>query len=340
MKNLNFFGKAIFFLNSVFAILLLASYLLPFIPPHIFPSLSVLSLVMPVLLVINLVFFLYWLLQGKRQFLLSAFILILGITHILSLFRINTSEIEPSENALKVLTYNVCQFNVNGWNEEVNVANRISDFILEKNPDVIAFQEYHPSLNFDRKLYPHQYRKMNSRNKNFGQIIFSKYKIVSQGSLDFEKTGNNGIYIDIIKFKDTLRVYNLHFQSLRVSPSLEDLQKQNSKRLIGRLGQAFVKQEQQLQKFLKHEESSPYPVIVAGDFNNSATSYLYRKVRGEKGDAFAKAGTGTGATFQFDIIPLRIDFILADTSLPVIDFDTYDIPLSDHLPSMATFEWE
>jgi len=340
MKNLSFFNKVIFFLNSVFGILLLASYLLPFIPPHIFPSLSVLSLIMPVLLVINLIFFLYWLFRGKRQFLLSAFILLLGATHILSLFRINTLEVKSSDTALKILTYNVRQFNINGWSEEVNVVNRISDFVIEKDPDIVAFQEYHPSLNFDRKLYPHQYRAMNKGSKNFGQIIFSKYKIISKGSLDFEKTGNNAIYIDIVRSKDTLRIYNVHFQSLRVSPSLEDLQKQNSKRFIGRLGQSFVKQEQQLIKFLKHEENSPYPVVVAGDFNNSATSYLYRKVRGEKEDAFAKAGSGTGATFQFDIIPLRIDFILADKKLPVLDFKTYDIPLSDHFPSIATFDWK
>ena len=340
MKNLNFLGKAIFFLNSVFAILLLASYLLPFIPPHIFPSLSVLSLVMPVLLIMNLMFFLYWLLQGKRQFLLSAFILLLGVTHILSLFRIHSSDIESSDQALKVLTYNVRQFNINGWSEEVNVGKRIVDFVKEKDPDIVAFQEYHPAINFDRNLYTYQYRKMNKSNKNFGQIIFSKYEIISQGSLDFERTGNNAIYIDIVRAKDTLRIYNVHFQSLRVSPSLEKLQKQNSKLLIGRLGQAFVKQEQQLEKFLKHEESSPYPIVVAGDFNNSATSYLYRKVRGGKDDAFAKAGSGTGATFQFDVIPLRIDFILADESLPVIGFETYDIPLSDHLPSMATFDME
>ena len=106
------------------------------------------------------------------------------------------------------------------------------------------------------------------------------------------------------------------------------------------MGQAFVKQEQQVQKFLENEKSSPYSVIVTGDFNNSATSYLYRKVLGEKVDAFAKAGSGTGATFWFDIIPMRIDFILADDELPVVDFETFDVPLSDHQPSVAIFKMD
>ncbi|MDE0598725.1 MAG: endonuclease/exonuclease/phosphatase family protein, partial [Dokdonia donghaensis] len=112
-----------------------------------------------------------------------------------------------------------------------------------------------------------------------------------------------------------------------------------SKKLLGRLGVAFEKQEDQVKKFLHSEASSPHKVIVAGDFNNSATSYMYRKVRGDKVDAFAKAGSGTGATFWFDIIPLRIDFILADEQLEVLNFETYgDIGLSDHKPSMATFK--
>jgi endonuclease/exonuclease/phosphatase family metal-dependent hydrolase len=101
------------------------------------------------------------------------------------------------------------------------------------------------------------------------------------------------------------------------------------------MGDAFEKQEVQLNLFLAHEKSSPYTVIVAGDFNNSASSYVYRKAKGEKVDAFAKAGSGTGKTFTFDFLPLRIDFILADPTWKVIQFKNYDIELSDHFPILA-----
>ena len=53
------------------------------------------------------------------------------------------------------------------------------------------------------------------------------------------------------------------------------------------------------------------------------------------GDAFAKAGSGTGRTFVFDFLPLRIDFILSDPIFKVLDFENYDIALSDHYPIMA-----
>ncbi|WP_186434759.1 endonuclease/exonuclease/phosphatase family protein [Dokdonia sp. Hel_I_53] len=254
------------------------------------------------------------------------------------MFRLgNSSDLDVIQD-FKILTYNVRQFNLNGWSKEVRVGERVLSFVKEQQPDVVSFQEYHPSFVLDKTIYPHKHSVMANGSKSFGQVIFSKYPIVSKGSLDFEKTGNNGIYADIATLTDTLRVYNMHFQSFSLSPDLNSLQKQDSKRLLTRLGLAFEKQEQQVQKYLINEKSSPYPVIVTGDFNNSATSYMYRKVKGDKNDAFAKAGSGTGATFWFDIIPLRIDFILSSAKFPVVNFEIFDTPLSDHKPSMATLK--
>ncbi len=338
MNNLGFFDKVIFFVNSIFAILLLASYLLPYIPPHIFPALSVLSLVLPVLIVINAIFLVYWIFRGRRQLLLSGIILAIGITHIFSMFRLGGSSETNTIQNLKVLTYNVRQFNVNGWSEEVRVGERVLSLVQEQQPDIVSFQEYHPSVTLDEKKYPYQHKVFAKGSSTFGQVIFSKFPIVSNGSLDFEKSSNNAIYADIATLTDTIRIYNVHFQSFSLSPDLNSLQKQDSKRLLGRLGQAFKKQEQQVQKFLASEKNSLYPVIVTGDFNNSSTSYMYRKVKGGKNDAFAKAGSGTGATFWFDFIPLRIDFILAEEKFPVVAFETFDTSLSDHKPSMATLK--
>lgn len=338
MKKLGFLGKFIFFVNSIFAVFLLASYLLPFIPPHVFPALSVLSLLLPVLLIINGFFLVYWIIRGRRQLLLSAVVLALGITHILSIFRFGGTEDTEAQNALKVLTYNVRQFNTHGWTKEVGVGNRILAFIENEKPDVVGIQEYHPDFTLSKEAFPYVHRGMSTASKFFGQAIYSKYPIINAGSLDFEQTANNAIYADIAMPTDTIRFYNVHFQSFSLSPSVKNLQKENSKRLLGRLGAAFETQEKQVDKFLQSEASAPYPVIVGGDFNNSATSYMYRKVKGEKVDAFAKAGSGTGATFWFDFIPLRIDFILADQELPVIDFKTYSLSLSDHKPSMASFK--
>ncbi|MEP0262402.1 endonuclease/exonuclease/phosphatase family protein [Dokdonia sp.] len=335
MKGLSFFGKAIFFINSVFAILLVLGYALPYISPHIFPRLSVLSLVLPVLILINAVFLIYWILRAKRQLFLSAFVLIIGLGHISSLYHFgsNTTGID----GLKIMSYNVRSFNINEWSEQKNIGPRILEFVLKENPDVICFQEYNSEHELSNDVYPYHYKKMINDSKIFGQIIYSKYPIINGGSLDFKKTGNNVIYADVVIANDTIRIYNVHFQSLRVSSKFNTLKDEDSKRLLGRIGEAFKKQETQVMQFLESEKKSPYPVIVAGDFNNSSTSYMYRKIKGEKIDAFEKAGSGTGRTFTFDFVPLRIDFILADPKFETLTFENYDVKLSDHYPIKSVF---
>ena len=332
MKGLSFFGKAIFFVNSVFAILLVFGYALPYIPPHIFPKLSVLSLLLPVLLLINTVFLMYWVLRGKRQLFLSAFVLIIGIGHISSLYSFGGDTDITNEDGLKLISYNVRSFNVNGWSKQENIGDHILEFLTNKDPDIICLQEYNATFKLPTEQYPHYYKKMIGTSDRFGQIIYSKYPIINTGSLDFEKSGNNVIYADIVIKEDTIRVYNIHFQSLRVSSKFNTLKEEDSKRLLGRIGEAFKKQEEQVMEFLESEKKSPYPVIAAGDFNNSSTSYMYRKAKGKKQDAYEKVGSGTGRTFTFDFIPLRIDFILADPKFEILQFTNHNIKLSDHYP--------
>lgn len=332
MKGLSFFGKAIFFFNSIFAILLVLGYALPYIPPHIFPRLSVLSLLLPVLLLVNAVFLVYWVLRGKRQLFLSAFVLIIGIGHISSLYHFGNTKSDVGIEGVKLLSYNVRSFNLNGWSKQKNIGDRIIEFVTKKDPDIVCFQEYNPEHILTREQYPYHYKKMIGSSNLFGQIIYSKYPIIHTGSLDFKNTGNNAIFADITIGNDTVRIYNVHFQSLRVSSKFNTLKEEDSKRLLGRIGEAFKKQEEQVMTFLDSEKKSPYPVIVAGDFNNSSTSYMYRKIRGTKQDAYEKAGSGTGRSFTFDFIPLRIDFILADPKFEILQFENYNIKLSDHYP--------
>lgn len=336
MKKLSIFGKIVFFLNSIFAVLLLLSYLLPYIPPSVFPALALLSLLLPILLIINVIFLVYWAIKGKRQFLLSALVLVLGVSHILALFRFGgTAQETPSD--ISVLSYNVLRFKHYPTAPQVNKGDEIHAFIYRENPDVVCLQEYHPLYALDNDLYPYTNRDTGYEGRLGGQIIFSKYPIVSTGILPFENTYNGGVYADIAFPKDTVRIYSLHFQSFRISSKFDDLQSEQPRRLVGKLGVAFEKQEQQMEKFVESESQSPHPVIVAGDFNNSATSYLYRKVKGDKNDAFAEAGQGTGATYTFDFVPLRIDFILADPVFEVLNFETYNKTWSDHKPIMSRF---
>ena len=57
MKNLSWSNKGVFFLNIVLAVLTFVAYVLPFLAPKAFPFLSVLTLFLPMMLILNVLFF-------------------------------------------------------------------------------------------------------------------------------------------------------------------------------------------------------------------------------------------------------------------------------------------
>ncbi|MEC7781998.1 MAG: endonuclease/exonuclease/phosphatase family protein [Bacteroidota bacterium] len=340
MKNLNLWNKFVFLINSVFALLLLVGYLLPYYPPKIFPPIAVLTLIIPVLIAVNLGFAVYWLLLFKRQMLLSILVLGLWMLHNTTLYKIESgtlpAELESSKDQISLLTYNAHVFRSESFSRDTIQAGNEA-LVSRANPDIVCYQEFSnhgaPDLN-----YPYHYFGVNANTRSSLQAIYSKYKIINQGSLDFESTFNNAIFVDIVKKQDTLRIYNMHMQSLALTPELGALEQENTKSLVGRLGRAFKKQEDQVELFLEHQAACPYKKIVAGDFNNTVFSYTYNKIKGEKTDAFAEQGSGFGRTFIFDIIPLRIDFILSDPEFKVRAFENFDVTYSDHFPIIAVLE--
>ena len=341
MKDLNWFDKFLFLLNWLFGAALLFSYLLPFIPPHTFALLSVFSLGVPFLITVNLIFLLFWLFRLKKQLWLSLVVLLLGINHVTSIYEISSSDdMEAQDNVFKVLSYNVRQFNQYGWNKnDKDIPQKISEFVKGQDPDLISMQEYFKGELTIANSFPHRFIKLKEKNAEFGLAIFSKFPIINKGSLDFPTTSNNNaIFADILKDKDTVRVINVHLQSFSVKPNLDNLEKQHSKRVFLGMGQTFVRQEKQMNIVIDLIKNSPYPVLVMGDFNNTAYSYIYREIKSQGlFDAYKEAGNGFGQTFDFRFFPLRIDFILAAEALEVLSFNNYKVPYSDHFPVTATF---
>ncbi len=342
MKGLNWFDKFLFFLNALFAVILLFSYLLPYIPPNYFAPLSVFSLAVPFLIVANLIFFIFWLIRLRRQMLLSLVVLLIGFNHVTSVYEISsTDEKIGNEEELKVLSYNVRQFNEYGWAEDLDIPEKISDFVKEVDPDVISMQEYYTGELKVAQSFPHKYIKLKTKSAEFGLAIFSKYPILKTGSLDFlTSSNNNGIYADIKKGNDTIRFINIHLQSFGVKPNLNKLKKRETKRVFLGMGQTFVQQQQQMEVVLDLIKQTPYEkIVVLGDFNNTAYSYIYREVKSQGFyDAFKETGNGFGKTFNLRSFPLRIDFILPSESMKILTFENYYVPYSDHYPITATFD--
>ncbi|MHB1146210.1 MAG: endonuclease/exonuclease/phosphatase family protein [Lutibacter sp.] len=332
MKNLNLIDKFIFILNSLFSMLLLLSYLNYYISPNTIAFFSLISLIIPVLFVINSLFALYWLIRLKKQIFLSLFVLAIGYQYITKFYTFNEKEVFLTDD-VKIMSYNVRMFNLYKWIDEKNVDEKIYDFINSKEPDILCIQEFHPSLKKGLK-YPYEYIKISNETNNFGHAIFSKFKIINSGSLNFSNSGNNAIFADIVKNRDTVRVYNVHLESLNLNPKDDYFTQLNSEKFKRRVQKAFKIQANQVALIMLHQEKTKLKSIICGDFNNTAFSYVYHELKKGKNDAFEVAGKGFGKTFDYKL-PVRIDFILTDKKIVVNNFKTFEVKYSDHFPIMT-----
>ncbi|TDE01198.1 endonuclease/exonuclease/phosphatase family protein [Flavobacterium sandaracinum] len=348
MKNLSWFNKGMFVLNSILTLVTFVAYVFPFLAPKSFPLLSVLTLFMPLFFILNALFFIYWAIQFKKQLIVSGLVLLLGITFINKFYRFSEPKFSKEEKDFTVMSYNVRLLNVFKWIERDDVPADIVTFINDKNPDILCIQEYSPSANIDLKVYPHRYIFTDGDQIKTGQAIFSKFPILNQGNIIFPNSSNNVVFADIKKGKDIIRVYNMHLQSIKISPDVNEIDEnidvinqQKSQKLFIRISKAFKQQQQQAELFKEHKMKCIYPVIICGDMNNSAFSYVYRSIKGNMKDGFEEAGAGFGETYKFRYYPARIDYIFADEKMTVKKFESFSNFInSDHFPIMARLSYE
>ncbi|MFI0430887.1 endonuclease/exonuclease/phosphatase family protein [Mariniflexile sp. HMF6888] len=340
MKKLKGINKIIYVINVLVAVVLLLAYALPFLPPKAFSVWSVLSLGVPFLILCNVLFFLYWLLRIRKQLIISLVVLLVGQIVFGSLYRFSSSKKVESPNNIKVMNYNVRLFNLYEWIPEKNIDTKIVDFIKTEAPDVLCIQDYRPSSQVDLTFFKHKFEKISGKKIHTGQIILSKFPIINSGSLEFPNTNNNAIFVDIVKGEDTIRVYNIHLQSLKIDTDVEKLKQESTSRIFKQVENTFKRQQFQSEIFLEHKKQCHYKMIICGDFNNTAYSYVYRKIKGDLNDTFKEAGNGFGRTYEFKFFPVRIDYIFSDKAFTVNGFKAYNEHYSDHYPIMATLSLE
>ncbi len=326
----------LFAINILIAFFLLITSVSSYLTFQIIPMFSVLSLVVPLLFALNLLFSGYWIYKRKRKFLLSLVTLIIGYVAFGSFYGMGNEAGQAESSDLRIMTYNVRGFDKYGWNKDPDTANRIIGFIKKEDPDIICIQEHSRIRHRQLKQYPYRSETPYVPDRTI-QAIFSKYPIVGNGSLDLPNTTNNVIYADILYGKDTIRIYNLHLESFKIIPSKRAFvdgaqSEKNYKRLVS----TFNKQLEQAKIFDEHLKQSTHTNIVCGDFNNTQFSNVYKIVKGDLNDTFLEKGTGFGGTYDLWEIPLRIDYILTDPAFEIISHTNYDEKLSDHYPVLAT----
>lgn len=340
-KKLGLLNRVIYWINIIAALFLFVSFIAPYLPPKKFPNLSLLSLAASPLIAINIIFIGYWIFKLKKFFLLSLPIIVIAYFHFGSFFKFSSND-NPTEmtNALNILSFNVRLFNLFETKDaQNNIQETFSSFLKKENLDVLFLQEYNKEMKIDFSEFPYNY--IHFRGKNIlGHAIFSKYPLINTYSFDFKDSYNNTLSADLVKGSDTLRIYNIHLQSLSIKPSVSYLQKVDNEMLRKKISIRFIKQQEQVETILEHKNNSRYPVIISGDLNNTPFSYVYHKVSQSMSDAFVEAGNGIGTTYLFEYYPMRIDYILASNELQILSFNTIKKTFSDHYPIRATIGWD
>lgn len=180
----------------------------------------------------------------------------------------------------------------------------------------------------------------------FGLAIFSRYPIVRRGIVPFGKlTQNHAMWADLARATDTVRVFNVHFQSMSMAESDIVAAKasraglrQKAPNLLRRFRNGAVARGPQVDTVLARVRRSPYPVLLAGDFNDLPYSYTYDQLADHLQNAWATAGLGIGATYHGQLPFLRIDQQFAGPQWQVLGCRVHqEIKWSDHYPVEALY---
>lgn len=364
MSVKKFIEGLILFLNAVVAAALLIAYLAPVINPSKIYLPALFGLAYPYLLILNLIFVLYWLIRLKRFILISILVILIGWNHLNNLIPLNLRKSEIPVNArddqmFSTLTYNIRQFNLYHWTRDAEVQTHILDFVRQQNPDIVCFQEFYTAdrsgereRDVARKLqvFPDNavyYTAEAKYSAGFGIATFSKYPILKKSRIPFNTSYNAAMYTDILVETDTLRVFNIHLQSIRfrqedyafmdtVRLKHPNQQMRGIKNIGSQLKKAFVMRAEQAEIISNYIKDSPHPVVVMGDFNDTPHSFAYRKIKKGLHDAFRISGRGFGHTYTGDLPPFRIDYIMYSNPLIATDFKRFKRDFSDHYPITAT----
>jgi endonuclease/exonuclease/phosphatase family metal-dependent hydrolase len=330
----------------------LLAYITPYVSPETMSFLTFVGLAYPWLLLLNLIFIFIWAASRMRYWWYSTVCIILGFGYLMSVFGIHFFRKETSEATLKIVS-----FNIGATLRYDNTIKKLDDFVKKQDGDIICFQEFAQNdiglknaINAIESLKFYPYKVRTDGNTT---VIFSKFPIISKNIIPFDNpNGGNGCNYGDVKLSDNkiIRVYNAHLESNSVSGIADYLTEKADFDKKATWGKVLTmlklvrrnarKRANQAEKIAKHIASSPYPVIVCGDFNDIPVSYTYDIMSENLTDAFKTKGKGFGTTYSGNIPALKIDYILTDKTIRPLSFEIPDVRFSDHFPVVSKVKVE
>jgi endonuclease/exonuclease/phosphatase family metal-dependent hydrolase len=371
-------------LNILALIVLLLSCAAVYIDPNWFWQLSFVGFAFPVVLVVNVLFLFIWIIWRQRFGLIPLIAIALTWKFIHSTFAFNFFQDHgPSgppfrglgAGSIKLMTWNVKIFDLYNWSHNTETRHKMMELIKKEKPDVLCMQEFYTNnrdfhnvefirdtLGYKYFYFPpaveitqgprNQMQKLlwhgGSVNHEWGVATFSKFPILDTGIVDFGKTLSNGcIYTDISMNDKTVRVYNVHFQSIHLGTedyaALDSLEETKTtswtgvKGIMRKMKSAYTKRAIQADDVARSMNDDPGAKIICGDFNDVPVSYTYNTVSKNMQDAFIEKSSGFGATFANKFSIFRIDYTLFDPSIKINSYKTLHRELSDHYPVVVSF---
>ena len=323
----------------------LIAYTAPFVSPQTLSFVLFVGLAYPWLLLANVIFIFLWAASRMKYWWYSAVCVLLGWSYLSSIVGFNFFTKTPTGQVLKVMTYNIGGANVNA--ERLL---KLNDFLTTENSDIICVQEFSSPNNIIYQMqrlmalskYP--YRATSTNNST---LIVSKYPVIKKESLSFENSngGNGCTYADIQINDKVIRVYTVHLRSNVVSGLADDLaehadyeKRATWSKMITMLRRVRIMAQyraKESEKIAAHIATSPYPVMVCGDFNDIPVSYSYSVLSQNLKDTYRERGFGIGVTYNGNIPALKIDHILADKKIAVFNCEIVKVKYSDHFPIVS-----
>jgi len=350
--------KIIWWINCFLCIAILISYLAPVADPKKMWFIAFFGLAYLFLLIGNLIMVFYWLLRRKWSFLLSFLAIACGWPVFINNFGINKPVTDPpvkDGKVIRMMTYNVHNFKRYGSKNDTSTKREILQIINQQQPDIIGIQEFFTRGHGKYDMRDSVLKIMASDSYYFqpiifnkeeaiGIAIFSKFPIVNHGVVPISERLNVNacIFVDLKKGDQLFRVYSVHLKSIGFDPEdykfLKGIDKKGSgdisstKRLGTKLKNAFVKRSGQVAIIKEHAARCPYPYIIAGDFNDTPTSYAVNEMARGLKNAFHEKGVGFGRTYNGDFPNFQIDYVMASQQFEVKNYLIIQKKLSDHYP--------
>lgn len=275
------------------------------------------------------------------------------------------SDEEPSDNTFRVVTYNIYpqvdSTQYDQWQKDM------LEEIKSLHPDILCLQE---SKMEQMPWLKEELSKLFSFNKDTDKerryikgIMYSRFPIaniaryksvIELDTTDIDSSFDRSIQIHKLKQPfysadvllpdgDTITVFSCHLQSNGYSTIRRSMKESDSWISGLERYQAAIKSAEKIRiweaRNIRHAIDSignSHPIIIAGDLNDFNQSECLRTIQSNThNDAWWEGGCGLGFTFSGFGLHLRLDHILYNCKLCLLNVEVGKSELSDHRPLIA-----